>query len=386
MLHRVPKADVTVVGAGPAGAMTAYYLALRGLRVHLIEKRTFPRDKPCGGGLTGRARRQIPFDLAAVVEDAGRSIRLTFGRRLLLEQRSASPPILLVRRDRFDALLVEEAVRAGAVFQEDTAFQHLSGPPGNLEIATTRRPLRSRVIVGADGAQSRVRTALGCCPQVRSMVALEARVQPDQFLSSVRCRGRIDFDYSASGAGYGWVFPKKDHLSVGVFSSRSHPGAMKKRFFEYLRSKGLQNGEIAGLRGGRIPWSTGRHFRPCDDRGLLVGDAAGLCDPITGEGIYAAALQARLAAEAICERFAGKTELCAYNRAVQSAFAADNVCARWMRVFLYRFPGPSRRCLSLRRGYLLKRYLAVAAGDARYRDEFSPLVLLGRLCGLHRTR
>jgi len=298
MPHSASTADVTVIGAGPAGSMTAYHLALQGLRVRLVDKRTFPRDKACGGGLTLRAVRAIPFDLAPAVEDVGRTIRLTMGNRLLMEKRMTPPPIVLVRRDRFDALLVEKAVRAGATFRDATAFRRLSGTLGDLKIETSRGVCRSRTIVGADGLHSRVRQQLGFRGSVRSMVALEAKVRPHASGKLDGYRSRIDFDYHLPGTGYGWVFPKKDHLSVGVFSPLARPGAMKRGFFEYLRCKGLQNADVVDLRGHRIPGSAGSKFHLCDGRGLLVGDAAALCDPITGEGIYPAVLQARLASEA----------------------------------------------------------------------------------------
>lgn len=376
-----PAAEVTVVGAGPAGAMTAYHLAVRGLRVRLIERRAFPREKPCGGGLTRRALQEIPFDVSGVIEDVGRTVRLTHDNRLLMEGRVATPPIVLVRRDRFDALLVEKAIQAGVRFQDGTAFRKLTGTPGDLKIETSRESFRSRVIVGADGVGSRVRKALGCTGPNRSMFALEATVRPRGGPAGNRFQSRIDFDFHHTWAGYGWVFPKRRHLSVGIFSPHSRPGSMKPAFYGYLRAKGLADADLAGLRGHPIPWTASPTFHLSDGRGLLVGDAAGLCDPVSGEGIYAALCQARFAAESISDWFSAKNRLSAYEGRLRSALALDNACARWMRAFLYHAPGISRRFLSLRRCYLLRRYLAVACGETTYRAEFMPTALLRRLTG-----
>lgn len=382
-MPRVPSfPDVTVVGAGPAGSMTAYHLARRGLQVRILERRNFPRDKACGGGLTLRARQHVPFDLGAIVEDVGRTLRLAIGNRLLMEQRMSPPPILLVRRERFDTLLVEKAVRAGAVFQEGTEFRSVTGSFGELKIETSRGMLRSRVIVGADGVQSRVRKMLDCGGPPRSMLALEARVRPHPGLDPGHFRSRVDFDFPGMMSGYGWVFPKENHLSVGILRRETRPRHMKRSFLKYLKSKGLRQADIVLLRGHRIPWTDGRNFRLSDSRGVLVGDAAGLCDPITGEGIYSAVFQARLAAESIFDCFSTGQELMAYDRKIQTEFAADNHCARWMGAFLYRFPGFSRRLLNLRRQFLLQRYLQVAAGETTYRAEFRPPVLLRHLAGL----
>lgn len=378
--------DVTVVGAGPAGAMTAFYLAVLGLQVQIIEKRKFPRHKLCGGGLTRRALQAIPFDLSEVIEDVGHTIQLSIGERLLMKRRFSPPPVVLVRRERFDAFLLEKALGAGARFQDNTVFRGLTGSFGNLVIQTSQGIFRSRVIVGADGTQSRVRKALGCRGPQAAMVALAATVRPSGAGAMTAFRSRIDFDFQRKWMGYGWVFPKNSELSVGIMSHGSRPGSMKSRFYEYLHRKGFQDADAVGLRAHRIPCTPGLRFHLSKERGILVGDAAGLCDPITGEGIYAAVCQARLAAETIGDCFADRSALSAYEARVQSRFGADNACARWMGAFLYHLPGLSHRILDLRRHYLLRRYLAVVAGTTTYRAEFMPPVVLRRLAGLTRRR
>jgi geranylgeranyl reductase family protein len=263
--------DVTVVGAGPAGAMTAYYLAALGLQVQIIEKRKFPRHKLCGGWLTRRALQEIPFDLSEVVEDVGHTIQLSIGERLIMKRRFSPPPIVLVRRERFDAFLVKKALRAGARFQDNTAFQGLSGSFGNLVVQTSRGTFRSKVIVGAEGTQSRVRKALGCRGPLTEMVALAAAVRPSGPGAMAAFRSRIDFDFQRKWMGYGWVFPKKSELSVGVMFTGSRHGAMKSHFYDYLHHKSFQDADVEGLSAHRIPCTPGLRFHLSEERGILAG-------------------------------------------------------------------------------------------------------------------
>jgi flavin-dependent dehydrogenase len=140
----VERFDAVVVGAGPAGSATAIRLARAGARVLLADRASFPRDKPCGGGLTGRAVKELPVDVTPVVEDVVRTFEVRLGYRKRFERRSDAPLVLMTRRRRLDAFLVEQAAEAGAVFRDGVTVEGVTvGPDGATLQDRCRRDSRA---------------------------------------------------------------------------------------------------------------------------------------------------------------------------------------------------------------------------------------------------
>ena len=231
MANRNPTLyDVAIVGTGPSGCLLAHVLATAGWAVLLLEKKKLPRYKTCGGGLTQRALKLIPFDIQEVIEDQAHTTRLRVDYKATFSQTRHLPAVHLVMRDRLDHLLAQQAVAAGAVLRDRTRFLSLSGQPGNLTIQTTDGSFKARVIVGADGVHSRVARALHLPIHYRIMPALEAELTvPPAALS--RFAGTIHFDFGVIPGGYAWLFPKKDHLSAGILARRRPAKQLKPLFF-----------------------------------------------------------------------------------------------------------------------------------------------------------
>src|SRR5919199_1231084 len=145
----VRRYDVIVVGAGPAGSTTAYRLARAGARAMMLDRARFPRDKPCGGGLTIRAVRELPFSVEPVVEDTVHAFGfgLRYARRA--ELRSAKPLVLMTQRRRLDAFLAEQAAEAGAEFRDGAKVTDVAA---DGEVVLDGERLHADVVVGADGA------------------------------------------------------------------------------------------------------------------------------------------------------------------------------------------------------------------------------------------
>ena len=138
--------DAVVVGAGPAGAATAIRLARGGAHVLLADRAHFPRDKPCGGGLTGRAVRELPVDVTPVVEDVVRTFEVRLGYRKRFERRSEAPLVLMTRRRRLDAFLAEQAAAAGADFRDGVTVEGLAVGPDGATIRIGGSAVHGRVL------------------------------------------------------------------------------------------------------------------------------------------------------------------------------------------------------------------------------------------------
>ena len=371
--------DVIIVGAGPAGALLGYWLSRNHLSTLIIEKKTFPRYKPCGGGLTRRALALLPFDISQAVEDCTIAARVSMLGEVLLEKHYDEPIITMVMRDKLDAMLVEKARQAGADFSDGTAFENAAQAGDTIVVDTTRGVYKTRVLVGADGVGSRVARSCGLRVNCKHMVAMEGELYPPDPLVLDAFRGAVHFDFGVLPAGYGWIFPKSDHLSAGVMSYLKKPKGVRRHLFAYLKAKGLPaEGALKILRGHRIPYGTGRKSSVAGSRSLLVGDAAGLADPITGEGIYFALRQAQIASRVIAGFFTGQyPSLKTYDRRIREEFIRDMICARRLGAFFYGFPKLSRGILKLRSNDLPESFLAVVSGSASYHQLFS-LKAIGR--------
>jgi geranylgeranyl reductase family protein len=309
--------DVAVIGAGPAGSTTAYRLACGGARVLLVDKAKFPRDKPCGGGLTLRAVKQLPFPVDEVVEDVVTRVRCRLRYRRWFE-RAGAKLALMTQRRRLDQFLVERAIEVGVEFRDGAQVDP--------------RSLPADVIVGADGANGTTARAFGLEGDVVHGVALEGNVSHAR-VNKNDYAGLMILEFGVIPGGYAWIFPKGDHINVGVGGW----GSIGPQARDYLRTlcqrHGIDPAAVTETRGHRLPMRRlGK--RVTADNVVLVGDAAGFVDPVSGDGMYEAFVSSRLASEAI---LAG--DLNAYGSAVRRALDPVATAGWGAKHALDRFPG-----------------------------------------------
>jgi len=360
--------DVVVVGAGPAGATAALVLARAGVGVALIDRAPLPRDKTCGGGVVTRALESLPCGVAVPVERRLGRVESRFvdaGIAVTVEREA--PLVHMAMRAPLDLAMAEAARDAGAALRAPCTLERVRLTPDHVEVETSHGPLRARFLVAADGATGPTARAAGWTEPLASVPALEAEVEmPPRLLARFTDRAR--FDLGVPAGGYGWVFPKADHLSVGV--GVFTPGAARRRLRDelarYLHVVGLGDGRVLRVRGAPIP------VRPRRDaargRVLLVGDAAGLADPLTGEGISLAIRSGRLAAESLLRaRLEPRAAVRAYLTSLRGDILGDLRIARGLAWVLYRRPGLARRLVP-RLGQLAGEALTeVVAGHRTYR-------------------
>jgi geranylgeranyl reductase family protein len=307
-------ADIGIVGAGPAGATAARALARSGARVLLFDH-SHPREKPCGGGVTGRAlslvadaidRTQCPLvDIESVEFDDSRArpVRVPLGPRDL-----AGPPLIVVDRRSFDGQLLDAAVAAGATHVAERVVDvEAMGPTATLR--TTAGNWRVDRVIGADGPNSIVRRRLG-----RPFTRHDLSIASGVFVHGVSSRDVL-IRFVAEPSGYIWSFPRRDHLAVGICAQADQSTARQLR--ELLR--GWLPGKLVTehTRVTRYGWpipsldaATLEQQRTAGERWLLAGDAAGLVDPITREGIFFALQSGLFAACSLVEARAATRRYC----------------------------------------------------------------------------
>ena len=372
----VQSFDALVVGAGPAGSSTALHLARAGARVMLVDKARFPRDKPCGGGLTGRALKRMPVDPAPVVERAVDrfELRLRYGARFTRSH--DEPLILMTQRRRLDAFLAESAAAAGAVFRDGVGVDAIETGGTGIRARVGGEGVRADVLVGADGANGVVARSAGLGAEIVRGVALEGNVPLTALDRDLERTAVIEL--AILPGGYGWIFPKGDHANLGVGGWGSEGARLREQLARLAREHGLAPDDLTDVRGHRLPMRR-LGTAASEGRVLLVGDAAGLVDPLSGDGMYEAFVSARLAADAIVHGdLAGYTGALAatLDRHAAASWAAKRAFDRYPRIVFAaaRAPGVFTVVAGLLCGDVA--HPADARGVAR-----GPLKLIARLAG-----
>ena len=292
--------DVAVVGAGPAGSHCAWRLASAGARVALVDG-SHPREKPCGGGITGRALDLVraSIDLAAV--GFVRIERAAFEHdaqrvEMPVDSPAGSPDLVVAARRDFDSALLASATAAGAALVSERVTD--VAPDNDAWTITTReRTVHARWLIGADGPNSLVRRRVST-PFDRGDLSIALGF----FVRGVTSTC-ITVAFEDRPAGYLWSFPRHDHLAVGICAQadESTPAALTPLASAWI-ARNVPNAGRLERYGWAIPSLRERTLgreRPAGARWMLLGDAAGLVDPITREGIFFALQSAKAAADSL---------------------------------------------------------------------------------------
>lgn len=358
--------DVIIVGAGPAGAILAYTLTGRGVGVLLLEKETLPRYKCCAGGVTEKAARLLDFDISGVIEQTIDRVDLTYRLSRRYRGQHGEPIVYTVTRHAFDHLLVRKAQERGTVLADGRKVTRIRPAGDLLEVSAGGEAFCSPIVVGADGAYSVVARELGMPGTAEHLagIATEIVASPAEM---AQWRSRAQLELGCIPGGYAWVFPRRTHLSVGVGCVTSRAKHLEQSHREFLHLLGFEGSRVSRSRSHLIP-TCGRGRFVWQDRALLVGDAAGLADPLTGEGIHNAVLSAQLAAPVIETALAhGRPMLQAYQEAVEEQIVSELKIARVLSRLFIRFPHLSLGMLHRSDG-VWKAGCGLISGDLSYAD------------------
>ncbi len=330
-----------IVGGGPAGSAAARTLSARGLDVCLVDKHTFPRDKICGGLLTLRSKKifheafQTSWD--PVIEVISGGVRF-FHKERYLNSVHNYKNLYFTRRYKFDEYLLGLAEKAGVQLHLGTGVRMVNSKTGSVELKDGN-VLRSKYIIGADGVNSVVAGSIfdEAFDKTRMALGLEMEIPKNDLYQKIN---DPEIYFGVARWGYGWVFPKRDTLTVGIGGLYSKNADLMEAFKGFLRAR---FGDVprVQIKGHYMPFGDYR-AQPGKHNVLLCGDAAGLVEPITGEGIAFAMQSGYYAALSIMEALSqcdGKEALKLYKekyKRITSALDHGNM----LRYLI--FPKPSQ--------------------------------------------
>ena len=336
--------DVAVVGAGPAGLAAASAAAAAGARTVVLERAEHPRYKTCGGGLIGASRAAAGGLIEVPARDEIRSATITLRGGQEFTRSHREPLLAMVVREEFDAALLKRAEEDGAEIRQRVQVRAVEQGDGH---ATARladgTEVSARVIIGADGSSGITARHVGArFDQVD--LGLEQEIAVPERIGR-QWAGRVLLDWGKIPASYGWVFPKGDRLTVGVIAARGQGEATKAYLREFVDRLGLSglaavqdSGHLTRCRADDSPLRKGAV--------VVTGDAAGLLDPWTREGISFA-----LRSGALAGKHAAAGDLDGYVNAVNAALVPDMRAGRTLLAAFTRHAGTFHRGLSTAKGW-----------------------------------
>jgi geranylgeranyl reductase family protein len=381
------KWDVAVIGGGPAGLAAASAAAAAGARTVVLERAEYPRYKTCGGGLLGVSRAAVAGQITLPVRDEIRSATFTLRGGHEFTRVHDEPLLAMVMREEFDAALRDRAQESGAVVRQRTQVRAIEQADGSAAARLADgTSVNATVIIGADGSAGVTARQVGAeFAQVDLGLELEIAV-PEP--ARRQWAGRVLLDWGKIPGSYGWVFPKGDRLTVGVIAARGHGDATRRYLREFVARLGLaglevirDSGHLTRCRADGSPLRKGQV--------IVAGDAAGLLEPWTREGISYALRSGVLAGDAAAkaaladDQAATGLALDEYASAVEAALVPDMHAGLALLSAFTRHTGTLHRGLSTAKGWhafvkMCRSEITLAELVARPSARL-PLSLLNRL-------
>jgi geranylgeranyl reductase family protein len=349
-------------------------LARAGARVVILDRAEFPREKPCGGGVTARAFERAPVDITPVVEQVVSKVRFSYKLGKFFDYEYLAGPaddepqtlVYMTQRHRLDEFLLNHACEAGAEFRGGVIVRGVEMDREGVSLDVDGEQVEASVLVGADGANGVVAQSVGLQPVTEPPVALEAQFAYPGDGVPGEWAHLLALELGSMAGGYGWSFPKADHFNVGCGGYHSEGGKLRKHLYELQNHYRFGALTTRNMKGHRLP--TRDEGAPIvRGRTLLVGDAAGLVDPMSGEGIYSAFVSGHLAAARLLRFLDGKDpDLWSYEAAIEREIMADIRAAKVLRDAYHYTPWPSY--FMLRRSDKMREMLCqLITGERTYR-------------------
>ncbi len=358
--------DAIVIGSGPAGSSAAYYLAEKNKNVLILEKESLPRYKTCGGGVVNKVKSLLPINFDEVAEiNCTQSEIFDHGNNLRFFTTRENPIILMTMRQNLDYYILKHAIELGAEICDKSEVIDIKLHPDFVEVITDNSNYQGRFVIISNGAAGISTGNLGIKMNKDKLPALEYEVYVDnedykRFSKSAR------FDFDIVRHGYGWVFPKKDHLSIGVIIIKKKQKDLNYLMDDYLKLLDIKKIVKSERHGFFIPINKNEN-KFAKGRILLTGDAGGFADPVTGEGISHAVESGKIAASSLIDsEFNIKLAADIYNNRINHTILQEIKYAKIISSLVYTYPRIRKILFKLYGQKLSELITDIFIGDSTY--------------------
>ncbi len=355
-----------IIGAGPSGASAAYALAKQGHSVLILDRASFPRSKPCGGGVSPAIASWFDFDFTPVIDNTITQVRYTWKIGDPVEATLKNvKPMWMVNRSAFDQFILDQAIQKGARFQDNTEVTAIQPQTEGWTVKTPRETFTATYLIGADGVKSVIAQWLGLTNPKPSLAgSLEIKTsQPPQNLN------KAYFEFGLLKNGYIWNFPKSYGYSISgaiLRGNKANSAELKKQIFTYATEFGLDTSNATYTEYPLGLWRENQTLH--SHNALLVGEAAGVLDPLTGEGIRPSIWTGLKASEAISQSLQGNPHAIAkYSDLVKQEWGNDLILAQRLAGLFYQFPQIAYK-VGVKRPSAAQIMGQILCGELRYSD------------------
>ena len=358
--------DIVIIGGGLSGSSTALNLSKKGYSVLIVEKGKLGDIKPCAGGMASSMKKFLPLDIDQAIESKIRNVEFRWeSSDNVVADLSGESPFWIIRREKLDGLLLDEALKFGSEILKPAYVEKISSQNKSWIIHCSNNGIyKSKFLVIADGSQSQWAGYFKLGPKkpkFANTIALRLKGLGQIPKDAVR------FEFGFVKYGFAWAFPLKDSVNIGLGTFINNKLLKEKALnYKVIKSFGFEDLSFKAIHKKLRIWN-GIH-KLNGDRVLAVGDAASLCDPFLAEGIRPSLISSYYAAESIDQCLSRKNnDLNNYSTIINNEWGKSMAWGKRIAQIFYRFPRTGYQ-LGVKRKTAPKRIAQILSGEMSYED------------------